>query len=137
VIASALNIELWDLKGAPDWTASERYNITATTRALLGDRCKLVAHRETKETSVYALVVAKGGSKLKGLRRGRNMGCSAEPDTWKRIGRALRISCGVWGRKRGNAVEYLMIDHIERRLQISEEFRPERVGFEAASHPAG
>src|SRR5215467_12644525 len=34
-------------------------------RALLADRFQLTLHRETKEQSVYALVVAKGGSKLK------------------------------------------------------------------------
>jgi bla regulator protein BlaR1 len=33
-------------------------------RALLADRFQLTVHRETKEQSVYALVVAKGGSKL-------------------------------------------------------------------------
>jgi uncharacterized protein (TIGR03435 family) len=34
-------------------------------RSLLEDRFKLGVHRETKETSGYALVVAKGGPKLK------------------------------------------------------------------------
>jgi bla regulator protein blaR1 len=34
-------------------------------QALLADRFKLAVHRETKETSGYALVVAKGGAKLK------------------------------------------------------------------------
>jgi bla regulator protein BlaR1 len=33
-------------------------------RALLADRFQLTIHRETKEQSVYALVVAKGGAKL-------------------------------------------------------------------------
>jgi uncharacterized protein (TIGR03435 family) len=87
VITSAFNIELWALKGAPDWTASEGYNITATMpagtsnddlramiRRLLGERCKLVTHRETKETSVYALVVAKGGPKLKATAEGTKYG---------------------------------------------------------------
>jgi bla regulator protein blaR1 len=34
-------------------------------RSLLADRFQLVIHKETKEQSVYALVVGKGGSKLK------------------------------------------------------------------------
>jgi len=34
-------------------------------QALLADRFKLAIHRENKEQAVYALVVAKGGSKLK------------------------------------------------------------------------
>ena len=33
-------------------------------QALLADRFKLVVHRETRELPIYALVVAKGGSKL-------------------------------------------------------------------------
>jgi uncharacterized protein (TIGR03435 family) len=62
---------------------SERFNIQATMpegttekqvpqmlRALLADRFKLVVHTETKDHSVYALIVAKGGPKLK----------EAEPD---------------------------------------------------------
>src|ERR1017187_1297466 len=64
---------------APDWMDSERFDITAKIpegvvakeqvpamlRALLAERFKLKAHRETKEQTVYALVVAKGGPKLK------------------------------------------------------------------------
>jgi uncharacterized protein (TIGR03435 family) len=34
-------------------------------RALLADRFKLAAHRETREVPVYALVVARNGAKLK------------------------------------------------------------------------
>jgi uncharacterized protein (TIGR03435 family) len=37
----------------------------AMLRALLADRFKLTFHREQKEMSVYALAVAKGGSKVK------------------------------------------------------------------------
>lgn len=37
----------------------------AMLRAVLEDRFKLKAHRETHEMPIYALVVAKGGSKLK------------------------------------------------------------------------
>jgi bla regulator protein blaR1 len=48
-------------------------------QGLLADRCHLVTHKETKEQQVYALVVGKGGSKLKaasetGERRGLSQG---------------------------------------------------------------
>jgi bla regulator protein BlaR1 len=58
-------------------------------RTLLADRFQLAMHRETKESPVYALVVAKGGSKLKentdasggrqglGMRRGQLTGTAA------------------------------------------------------------
>jgi uncharacterized protein (TIGR03435 family) len=62
----------------PDWLDSERFEIHATMpegatkdqvpqmlQSLLVDRFKLVVHREKRSQPVYALVVAKGGPKLK------------------------------------------------------------------------
>jgi uncharacterized protein (TIGR03435 family) len=59
----------------PPWLESERFDIVAKAEsgapqpkmmeALLADRFKLAVHRETKELTVYALVVAKSGPKLK------------------------------------------------------------------------
>jgi uncharacterized protein (TIGR03435 family) len=78
LILGAYNVELWQIVGAPDWTRDEGYDVSVTipvgtTKAteelmmqrLLAERCKLVVHRETKDSPVYELVVAKGGSKLK------------------------------------------------------------------------
>jgi uncharacterized protein (TIGR03435 family) len=73
------------LAGIPQWTFTERYDVVAKVassdlpayRALtsrqraamlqkiLADRCQLQAHYETKDKPVYALVVAKGGPRLK------------------------------------------------------------------------
>jgi uncharacterized protein (TIGR03435 family) len=63
---------------APDWIRKERYLIVAKAggpapqekvllmlQTLLADRFKLVLHRESREMQVYALVVAKGGPRLK------------------------------------------------------------------------
>jgi uncharacterized protein (TIGR03435 family) len=72
----------WDVKGyqvtGPAWLESARFDIAAkladgTTKEqsrlmlqnLLAERFKLVLHHSTKESSIYALLVAKGGSKLK------------------------------------------------------------------------
>jgi uncharacterized protein (TIGR03435 family) len=62
----------------PDWLASERFDIAAKLpagaareqvpdmlKALLEDRFQVKVHRETKEFPVYALMVAKGGLKMK------------------------------------------------------------------------
>jgi uncharacterized protein (TIGR03435 family) len=62
---------------APEWMASQRFDIMATLpagatradipqmlQALLEDRFKMVAHHESKEHPVLALVVGKGGPKL-------------------------------------------------------------------------
>src|SRR5215475_7309058 len=61
----------------PDWLSSQRFDIAAKLpegtsqanvlemlQALLKDRFQLKVHRETKELPVYALEVAKSGSKL-------------------------------------------------------------------------
>lgn len=63
---------------APDWMAQQRFDIQALMpegadqkqipamlQALLKDRFKLVAHKDSKEQDVMALEVAKGGHKMK------------------------------------------------------------------------
>lgn len=77
VMKQAYDVKDYQITG-PDWLASLRWNITAkmpedTSKAqvrlmlqsLLADRFHLELHRETKELPTYALVVAKGGPKLK------------------------------------------------------------------------
>jgi|CZKC01.1.fsa_nt_gi uncharacterized protein (TIGR03435 family) len=88
LIQRAYGIQNYQLLGAPDSLNSERYAIDtkmdATTaeavqklspddrnlareqmlRALLADRFKLTIHRESKELSVYFLIIAKNGPKL-------------------------------------------------------------------------
>ncbi len=62
----------------PDWIGSTRYDIVAKLPAgssedqipemlqqLLAERFKLVVHRDTKDHAIYALIVGKGGAKLK------------------------------------------------------------------------
>jgi uncharacterized protein (TIGR03435 family) len=73
--------------GLPDWATRERYDIDAKVaqedlaqwqkpaeqtamleamlQSLLVDRCNLLIHRDSKDSSVYLLVVAKGGPKFK------------------------------------------------------------------------
>jgi uncharacterized protein (TIGR03435 family) len=84
---SALSLKLYlgiayDLKNyqisAPDWMASDRWDITAKLparsdpkqipemlQALLRERFQMKMHRETKEFPVYGLIIGKGGLKLK------------------------------------------------------------------------
>jgi uncharacterized protein (TIGR03435 family) len=73
--------------GLPDWAMQQRYDIDAKVaeedlaqwqkpaaqtamlevmlQSLLADRCKLQIHRESKDSTAYFLVVAKGGPKFK------------------------------------------------------------------------
>jgi uncharacterized protein (TIGR03435 family) len=66
------------LISGPDWTASERFVVSATlpagsTRAqlpemfeaLLADRFQVKLHKDKKDFAVYALLVGKGGLKMK------------------------------------------------------------------------
>jgi uncharacterized protein (TIGR03435 family) len=75
------------ISGGPAWIYSDRYVINAEAagkaseetmegpmlQALLEDRFRLKVHRETREVPVYALTVAKGGSKLQRVAEG---GCT-------------------------------------------------------------
>jgi uncharacterized protein (TIGR03435 family) len=54
----------YEIAAKTDPSATED-NIRLMLQDLLADRLKLVSHRVTKESSGYALVVAKGGPKLK------------------------------------------------------------------------
>jgi len=73
----AYEVKLFQISG-PEWVAQERFDVLAKIpeggtkdqvpamlRALLAERFKLMAHREQRELSVYALVVANGGPKFK------------------------------------------------------------------------
>jgi uncharacterized protein (TIGR03435 family) len=90
----AFKVQDFQITGAPAWFDSEHYDIEAKpesggaalddprkmtdsqrdaemekqrirVQGLLADRFKLTLHRETREMPVYALVVAKGGPRLK------------------------------------------------------------------------
>jgi uncharacterized protein (TIGR03435 family) len=72
------------ISGGPAWIYSDRYVINAQAagkateetmegpmlQALLEDRFRLKVHRETRQVPVYALTVAKGGSKLQRVPEG-------------------------------------------------------------------
>ena len=77
LICTAYNLKPYQVTG-PDWLKSQRFDVVpkmpagATKeqvpdmlKALLAERFKLAVHHESKEQPVYALIVAKGGSKLK------------------------------------------------------------------------
>ena len=77
LLMTAFKVKPSQISG-PEWMKAERFDILAKMpdgatkdqmpemlQALLAERFQLKVHRETREDSVYALVVAKGGHKLK------------------------------------------------------------------------
>ena len=77
LIAYAYDLREFQVSGGPNWVGSEEYNIVAKpqgeasnatilamTRSLLAERFSLTLHHESKEMSVLALTVAKGGPRL-------------------------------------------------------------------------
>lgn len=78
LIAYAYDVREFQISGAAGWIASDQYDIVAKpqgdassehvmamARTLLAERFNLKLHRESKTMPVFALVVAKGGSKLR------------------------------------------------------------------------
>ncbi len=79
LIRNAYDIQSFQFAGGPSWLDTEMFDIVATTgspdkippdqlkiliRNLLADRFQLKLHWETRQTNVYALVVARNGPKL-------------------------------------------------------------------------
>lgn len=74
LMINAYRVQMFQILNAPDWTASERFDINAKApelppeelqqamplmvRALLAERFGLVAHEETREMPIFALVLA-------------------------------------------------------------------------------
>lgn len=76
LIQSAYGKRDFQIAGGPAWITSEYFDIDAKAarpqkathdmeKSLLASRFQLKLHKETKETSVYSLVVARGGIKMK------------------------------------------------------------------------
>jgi uncharacterized protein (TIGR03435 family) len=98
LISDAYGLQSGQLVGGPDWTRTERVDITATAgsdlqpgavdgsgstrlqlmlQALLTERFKLVVHRESREQPIYALVLARSDGTLGPKMRVSTADCTA------------------------------------------------------------
>jgi uncharacterized protein (TIGR03435 family) len=90
-ISAAYRVKLYQISG-PDWLGSERFDISAKIpagakeeqvpemlQAMLVERFQMKFHREKKDFPVYALVIAKGGVKLKETPKDPEASDSADP----------------------------------------------------------
>jgi uncharacterized protein (TIGR03435 family) len=120
LVTEAYGVRYEQVSGAPGWgdgPAGARYDIEAKAegdakpakeqlqqmlQSLLAERFRLKVRRETADTPIYALVLAKGGSKLKAVDKGegvrvRASGTSQRMDgktTMEFLARQLSISAG-------------------------------------------
>jgi uncharacterized protein (TIGR03435 family) len=99
LIQRAYGVMGWNITGGPGWIDSDRYDVTAKAmvagdlteaqlkpmlQALLADRFKLKLHQGSKEMAGYALVVGRGGPKVKASADGEE-----HPDTFRMTGTGL------------------------------------------------
>jgi uncharacterized protein (TIGR03435 family) len=136
LIENAYEIQDFQIVGAPKWVSSNRYDIEAKMdssqmerlktlspdesrleskrmlQALLANRFQLVVHRETKELPGYALVIAKGGSKLHQAKPGDTYPNGIKGPDGK-PGTGLMIMGGNGGPVTGQGIS---IEHLARLL---------------------
>ncbi len=116
LIQNAWNVKGFQVSG-PDWLQSERFDIQAKVPSgatkeqgrmmlqnMLADRFKLVLHSSTKDASIYALVIAKGGSKLKEAETGPN---AAPPKRAMMVDRTGLMKMDLKGASMGAIVDML------------------------------
>lgn len=79
IMAAAYQVPVFQISGGPGWAGSDRFDIEGKAedpktgyiqlrlmmQSLLEDRFQLKVHRKTRVSTVFSLVVAKGGLKLK------------------------------------------------------------------------
>lgn len=79
LMATAYRVQQFQISGGPGWIDSDRFDVEGKAddlnasfeqlrlmlQSLLEDRFQLKLHRETREASVYTLVVAKDGPRIK------------------------------------------------------------------------
>ena len=92
IIRNTWNLQNYMIVGGPDWMNDDRWDINAKApegpqptqqqlmlmmRSLLADRFKLVVHNETRDTPVYALVLARPDGKFGPQLRRSELDCAA------------------------------------------------------------
>jgi uncharacterized protein (TIGR03435 family) len=139
LIIWAYHVRMFQLSGGPGWINSEKFDIAAKLeggassqqvllmmQTLLEERFKLRLHRETKEHSVYTLVPAKSGIKL----RASTADCEAlareDPP-----GQPSRRQCGAWfrGSTQFTGTKISMTEFVEDLANLLERPVVDKTGF--------
>lgn len=158
LIGAAWNLPPSAISGGPAWLDSDLYDILAETasevrpgieeqmrmvRSLIADRFQLKFHREDKEFPIYALSVAKGGSKLKesapvtAPEGPPLLAFVVAPDVIRLPGRSASLAemCGIFQR---TALDRPVVDRtgLNGRYDFDLEFTPDESQFGGMFKPA-
>jgi uncharacterized protein (TIGR03435 family) len=142
LIENSYDVRSFQLFGEPGWLDTERYDIVtqiddgvpegdprrATTggrqviwdqlmarvRMLLADRFQLKLHRETKELSVYSLVIASSGSRLRAPKEGETSSLNIGRDhTGNTVIKGTRLPLSSLVRCLSGRVDRVILDQTE------------------------
>jgi uncharacterized protein (TIGR03435 family) len=110
MVRTAYNVQEFQISGQPGWFGTERYDIEAKMptntksedamqmfQALLADRFQLALHKETRNVSALALLVARSGHKLTAADRSKcdptnpNAGCGFRASPTEIIGTSVSM----------------------------------------------
>jgi bla regulator protein BlaR1 len=106
LIAIAYGVQNFEVSGGPSWVDADHFDVearledsrankgdeSAIVKWLLTDRFKLVLHRETRQTSIYALFVARDGPKI---RPSADQTLGASPTGGVNIGPGSLVGTGI------------------------------------------
>jgi uncharacterized protein (TIGR03435 family) len=111
--------------GGPAWMTTTRFDIIATTKglpsltmlkALLQDRFKVMAHVESRETAVYALIVDRADKRLGSAIHVSTSQCIGPGGTAPPTSAAANNLCGVRGRPGSYTAEGASMAQLARAL---------------------
>ena len=149
LIRAAFRLPNAQIVGGPAWLETDRYDIEAKTgrpgkippgemspllESLLADRFHLKFHREIRELTVYALVAAKGGVKLRPKGEGESRGMSTHPGPGKTQAVGTAIPMGELAGYVGNRLGRIVVD--KTGLSDSYDFKLEWAPEETPDSPA-
>jgi uncharacterized protein (TIGR03435 family) len=145
LLAFSYGLHAHQITGGPSWMETEKYDVLAEPEGkdkpksnqlklmvqnLLADRFQLAVHRETKELSVYSILVGKNGSKLPAVSSDPN----ASPGVGFQLG-AMTVKSATMADFAGFLQRYVMdrpvVDQtkIEGRYDFSLRWTPDESQF--------
>jgi uncharacterized protein (TIGR03435 family) len=123
LIRTAFQLQNAQIAGGPGWVETDRYDIEAKTgrpekpvpgtlgpylQDMLAERFHLKSHRETRELTVWALVVAKGGPRVKPKQEGEAGGMNSSGKEISRLvatATSMQMLAGYVGNRLGAIVQ--------------------------------